>query len=321
MTKLAWDQSGDKLYETGVDKGVLYPQDTGDGSYPLGYVWNGLTAVTESPSGAAATPIYADNGKYLNLISAEEFAATIEAYTYPDEFAQCDGSAEIATGIVVNQQTRKPFGLAYRTVLGNDLDGNDYGYKLHLIYGALAAPSEKGFKTINDTPDAITFSWVVATTPVSVGGLKPTASLDVDSTKVDPTLLATLEGILFGTDGANARLPLPDEIATLFAGAAPDAIALSTIAPADDSSGALVTANIVLTFNNKIAHEAIVVASAGGTLIAGAKTWDTAKKVLTFNPTTNLDPSTTYLVTVAGVIDIYGHSLTTVIKNFETAGA
>ena len=217
MSKIVWDDAGKRLYETGVSHGVLYPQETG-GTYPKGVAWNGLTAVTESPSGAEATPLYADNIKYLNLMSAEEFGATIEAYTYPDEFAQCDGSAEIATGVVIGQQSRKVFGLSYKTILGNDTDGNDYGYKLHIIYGALAAPSEKGYATVNESPEAITFSWEVTTTPVSVTGFKPTASITIDSTKVDADKLAALEVILYGPDGETptvARLPLPDEIATL----------------------------------------------------------------------------------------------------------
>ena len=214
MSKLVWDKTGERYYETGVNQGVLYPQGP-DGTYPEGAAWNGLTAVTESPSGAEATPLYADNIKYLNLMSAEEFGATIEAYTYPDEFAQCDGSAEIATGVMIGQQNRKVFGLSYKTALGNDIDGTDYGYKLHLIYGALAAPSEKGYSTINDSPEAITFSWEVTTTPVAVAGFKPTASITIDSTKVDKTKLAALEAILYGSEEEEARLPLPDEVATL----------------------------------------------------------------------------------------------------------
>lgn len=212
--KIVWDDTGKRLYETGVSHGVLYPQETG-GTYLKGVAWNGLTAVTESPSGAEATPLYADNIKYLNLMSAEEFGATIEAYTYPDEFAQCDGSAEIAIGVVIGQQSRKVFGLSYKTALGNDIDGADYGYKLHLIYGALAAPSEKGYATINDSPEAITFSWEVTTTPITVTGFKPTASITIDSTKADETKLAALEAILYGGDATEARLPLPDEVATL----------------------------------------------------------------------------------------------------------
>ena len=214
MSKLVWDKTGERLYETGVKNGVLYPQAEG-GTYPKGVAWNGLTAVTESPSGAEATPLYADDIKYLNLISAEEFGATVEAYMYPDEFAECDGSAEIAPGVSIGQQARKAFGMSYKTVLGNDVDNNDHGYKLHLIYGALAAPSEKGYATINDSPEAITFSWELTTTPVSVNGFKPTASITIDSTKVNAEKLKALEDILYGTEEVEARLPLPDEIATL----------------------------------------------------------------------------------------------------------
>jgi hypothetical protein len=216
MAKLAWDTTGQRLYETGVRQGVLYIRDA-DGAYPAGVAWNGLTAVSESPSGAEVTPLYADDIKYLNLISAEEFGATVEAYTYPDEFAECDGSGAIAEGVYAGQQPRKSFGLAYRTVLGNDVELNDYGYKLHLIYGALAAPSEKSYATVNDSPEAITFSWEITTTPVALAGFKPTASITIDSTKVDASKLASLEDILFGSSTTEARLPLPDEIATLFA--------------------------------------------------------------------------------------------------------
>lgn len=218
MAKLVWDKTGERFYETGVEKGVLYPQVSG--AYPTGVAWNGLTAVTESPSGAEATPLYADNIKYLNLMSNEEFGATIEAYTYPDEFAECDGSAELSEGVRVGQQTRKTFGMSYVTRKGNDTEGTDHGYIIHLIYGALAAPSEKAYATINDSPEAITFSWEVSTTPVEVTGMKPTACITIDSTKVDAGKLATLEGKLYGTDepSGTPTLPLPDEIATIFAG-------------------------------------------------------------------------------------------------------
>lgn len=218
MSKLVWDQTGERLYETGVKNGVLYVQE--GGIYPAGVAWNGLTAVTESPSGAEATALYADDIKYLNLMSNEEFGATVEAYTYPDEFAECDGSASLATGVMLGQQKRKTFGLCYRTALGNDVDGSDYGYKLHIIYGALAAPSEKAYATINDSPEAITFSWELTTTPVQVEGYKPTASITIDSTKADPTQLAALEAILYGSEDTEARLPLPDEIKTLMTAAA-----------------------------------------------------------------------------------------------------
>lgn len=214
--RLVWDQTGEKLYETGVKNGVLYPQSS-EGTYPLGVAWNGLISVTESPSGAEKTPLYADDIKYVNLISAEEFGATIEAYTYPDEFAQSDGSAELSPGVTIGQQARKPFGMVYTTTIGNDVDSNDHGYKLHIIYGALASPSEKPYSSINDSPEAITFSWEVTTTPVPVAGHKPTASITIDSTKVDSVKLAALENILYGSDSADARLPLPDEIKTLMA--------------------------------------------------------------------------------------------------------
>ena len=211
MSKLVWDATGDRKYETGVRNGVLYVMGEG-GTYPKGVAWNGLTAVTESPSGAEATALYADDTKYLNLISAEEFGVTIEAYMYPDEFAECDGSATLAAGVTIGQQPRKTFGMSYRTVYGNDVDNESYGYKLHLIYGAVAAPSEKAYATINDSPEAITFSWEVKTTPVNVTGHKPTASLTIDSTKVDKAKLTKIEEILYGKDEVEARLPLPDEI-------------------------------------------------------------------------------------------------------------
>ena len=217
MSKLVWDETGKRYYETGVKNGVLYIPT--DGNYSKGVAWNGLTAVTESPSGAEPTALYADDIKYLNLISAEEFGATIEAYTYPDEFAACDGSAELATGVTIGQQNRKTFGLCYKTTLGNDVDGNNYGYKLHIIYGCVATPSEKAYASINDSPEAITFSWEVTTTPVSVNGFKPTASLVIDSTKAEAAKLTALEDILYGAEATEPRLPLPDEIATLMTAA------------------------------------------------------------------------------------------------------
>lgn len=218
MSKIVWDNAGERLYETGVKYGVLYPIGE-DGTYSLGVAWNGLTAVTESPSGAEATPLYADDIKYLNLVSTEEFGGTIEAYTYPEEFEQCDGSAALTKGVTIGQQARKVFGLCYRTTVGNDVLTNDYGYKLHLIYGALAAPSEKAYATINDSPEAITFSWEFSTTPVNVTGHKPTASIVIDSTKCDADKLKALEDILYGSEAEEARLPLPDEIKTLMTAA------------------------------------------------------------------------------------------------------
>ena len=213
MAKLVWDKTGERLYETGVKNGVLYPMV--DGAYPKGIVWNGLTAVTESPSGAEATALYADDIKYLNLMSAEEFGATVEAYTYPDEFAECDGSASLGTGVTIGQQPRKTFGMSYKTTVGNDVDNDNHGYKLHLIYGAMASPSEKAYSSINDSPEAITFSWELTTTPVNVTGFKPTASLTIDSTKIAPEKLAAIETLLYGDDSTDAKLPLPDEIAAI----------------------------------------------------------------------------------------------------------
>lgn len=221
MAKIVWDKTGERYYETGVKNGVLYPIGAG-GTYGSGVAWNGLTKVTESPSGAEATALYADDIKYLNLMSNEEFGATIEAYTYPDEFAECDGSANIGKGVTIGQQKRKSFGLSYRTTVGNDTDGSDHGYKLHLVYGCLASPSQKDYSTINDNPEAITFSWEVKTTPVSVDGFKPTSHIVIDSTKADAVKLKSLEDMLYGTDtedaGANPKLPLPNEIAQMFKG-------------------------------------------------------------------------------------------------------
>lgn len=217
--KLKWDQTGERKYQTGVEKGVLYPFN--NGTYPKGYAWNGLTAVTESPSGAEPSPLYADNIKYLNLISREDYAATIEAFMYPDEFGECLGYKEIAPGVIAKQQKRKQFGFSYQSRIGNDTEYEEYGYIIHLVYGCMAAPTEQAHNTINESPDAGTMSWSVSTTPVEVPGMKPTASIDIDSTKVDPTELATFEEILYGKEGesdtgTDARLPLPAELATIF---------------------------------------------------------------------------------------------------------
>ena len=220
MSRIKWNEAGTKTYETGVDRGVLYPMSN-TGTYPVGVPWQGLTGVSESPSGAEVSPIYADNNKYLNLVSTEEFGASVEAYTYPDEFAECDGSAEPTTGVVIGQQNRKTFGLCYRTLIGNDVENTEYGYKLHLVYGALAAPSEKSYQTVNDSPEAATFSWEISTTPVAVTGFKPTATVVIDSTKVDAAKLAAFEDIIYGKDAVGetpavvARLPLPNEVVTL----------------------------------------------------------------------------------------------------------
>lgn len=221
MSKLIWDATGERYYETGVKNGVLYVMDKG--VYGNGVAWNGLTAVTESPSGAEATALYADDTKYLNLMSNEEFGGTIEAYTYPDEFKECNGEAELTTGVSIGQQARKTFGFCYRTVIGNDTENNEYGYKLHLVYGALASVSEKAYATINDSPEAITFSWEFSTTPVAVEidgkTYKPTSIITIDSTKADETKLAALEAMLYGSESEEPTLPLPAEVYTMMKGA------------------------------------------------------------------------------------------------------
>lgn len=211
--KLVWDQSGEKIYETGVDRGVVYPQV--DGAYPAGAAWNGLTNVTLSPSGAEPSPLYANNRKYVNLMSLEELGGTIEAYMYPDEFAECNGLKELAPGVRLGQQKRKPFGFAFRTLIGNDEDGTAYGYKIHLVYGCLAKPSESSNATVNDSPEAKTMSFEFSTTPVEVDGYEPTASIEIDSTAVSESGLAALENVLYGSAETAARLPLPSEVATL----------------------------------------------------------------------------------------------------------
>jgi hypothetical protein len=218
MAEIVWDAPGTRVYETGVDHGVLYLPDV-TGAYNTGFAWNGLVSVSESPSGAEATPQYADNIKYLNLVSAEEFGATIEAFTYPDEFAQCDGTASPEEGLFIGQQRRKTFGLSYRTLIGNDIDATDHGYKLHLIYGALAAPTEKAYNTVNDSPEAITFSWELTTTPVAVPGFKPAAQLTLDSTKVSSVKMALIEDLLYGASASEPALPLPAEIISILAAA------------------------------------------------------------------------------------------------------
>lgn len=215
MSRLQWDAIGERLFETGTKKGVIYPVDSATKTYGKGIAWNGLTAVTESPSGAEANPMYADDIKYLNIYSAEEFGGTIEAYTYPDEFAILDGTAQLTSGVTIGQQPRKPFGFSYVTTLGNDTEGNDYGYKIHLIYGCMVSPSEKSYQTINDSPEPITFSWELSTTPVNVAGHKPTANVTIDSTKCNAAKLKAFEDILYGTETTDARLPLPDEVKEL----------------------------------------------------------------------------------------------------------
>jgi len=251
MAVLEWDQVGERRYETGVDHGVLYIPD-GGGAYTNGVAWNGLTSVTESPSGAEPNAQYADNIKYLNLFSAEEFSASIEAFTYPAEFEQFDGLAVPTPGVAVGQQRRGVFGLSYRTKVGNDIEGDDHGYKLHLVYGCQASPSEKAFNTINDSPEALTFSWDISTTPVAVTGLKPTSILTIDSTKVDADSLAALETILYGAPGVDPRLPLPDEVIAMFAG---DVVPLAPLAAPAFNAGTNTitipaTANVTYYNNN-----------------------------------------------------------------------
>ena len=272
MAELIWDASGDRLFETGVDKGVLYIP-TG-GVYSDGYAWNGLTAVTESPSGAEANAQYADNIKYLNLFSVEELGGTIEAFTYPDEFGQCDGTASPQQGVLVAQQNRSVFGLSYRTLLGNDQDGNDYGYKLHLLYGAQASPSEKAYATVNDTPEPITFSWEFTTTAVAVTGLKPTSLLVIDSTQVDSDNLTTLEEALYGTDLTDPRLPLPDEVIAMFAGT--PTVVTATEPSFTASTGAIVIPTVTgvryrRADTNAVVTGTVTISPAGASLVITAE--------------------------------------------------
>jgi hypothetical protein len=217
MSKLVWDAVGERRFETGIDRGVLFIPNT-SGVYDSGVAWNGLSKVTEKPTGASSNKQYADNQVYLNLVSTEQFEADLEAFTYPDEFGQCDGTAEPEPGVAIGQQSRKSFGLSYRTLVGNDVANTDLGYKIHLVYGASAAPSQKDFQTVNDNPAAIAFSWSITTTPVAVTGYKPTATLTIDSTKVNATALQTLEDTIYGTAGQDPRLPTPDEVLAMFSG-------------------------------------------------------------------------------------------------------
>ncbi len=235
MAVLSWDNTGERLYRTGVDRGVLYIPN--NGIYDIGYAWNGLTAVTESPSGAEPTALYADNIKYLTLMSAEDYGITIEAYTFPVQFALCDGTAQTSAGVFVGQQPRKPFGFSWRTRLGNDVEGSDFGYEIHLVWGGLASPAERAFETINDTPDAITLSWEVSTTPVSATGYKPVASMTIDSTKVTAAALTQLENALYGTAGPSPRLPSPDEVIAMFTGSAPTSV--TPTAPTATAAGVI----------------------------------------------------------------------------------
>lgn len=272
MTTLTWDASGDRLFETGVDRGALYILY--GGVYSNGYAWNGLTGVTESPSGAEANAQYADNIKYLNLYSVEELGGTIEAFTYPDAFGLCDGTASPEQGVLVAQQNRRVFGLSYRTLLGNDQDGNDYGYKIHLLYGAQASPSEKAYATVNDTPEPITFSWEFTTTPVPVTDLKPTSLLVIDSTQVDADNLATLEDALYGTDLTDPRLPLPDEVIAMFAGTP---TVVTATEPSFVSSTGVITIPVVTGVRyrradtNAVVTGTVTISPAGASLVITAE--------------------------------------------------
>ena len=317
MAKLQWDKDGERYYETGVSQGTLYVKD-GTG-YKTGVAWNGLTAVTESPSGAESTPLYADNIKYLNLLSAEEFGATVEAYTYPDEFGECDGSAELITGVSIGQQGRKSFGLAYKTLLGNDASGTDYGYKLHIIYGAQAAPSEKAYATVNDSPEAITFSWELTTTPVNVAGHKPTANITIDSTKADKAKLKALEDILFGSESSDPRLPLPDEIATIFNKGTTINPITAESNPTSGNSTLAKTGPIKITFNNVVnKYSVTLMKAADGTVAQVNSALDSTKKILTITPKSALEASTKYFLSISNVSDIYGQSLETKVFNYTT---
>lgn len=315
--KLEWDAVGQRIAEAGVKNGVLYPMVAG--VYGAGVAWNGLTSIGEAPTGAEASPFYADNQKYLEIMSAEEFAGTIGCYTYPDAFKSCVGEGSLTSGIVIGQQTHTKFGFSYRTEIVNDTEGVDFGYKIHLVYNCLAGISSKDHTTINDSPAFEEMSFDFTATKVNVTDAAPTAHLIIDSTKVDSATLAAFETILYGAAGVDPRLPLPDEIKALFAGGAPSALALSSIVPADAATGVAVAANIVFTFNNKINTEEIVVMSAAGAIVSGSRAWDADGKVLTFDPTTNLSGATTYLVAIAGVEDIYGQTLANTVKKFTTA--
>lgn len=282
MAALVWDLVGERFYETGVDHGVLYiPDDTG--LYSTGVAWNGLTTVTESPSGAEPNAQYADNIKYLNLISVEEFGATVEAFTYPDEFQQFDGLGVPAPGVVVGQQPRKTFGLSYRTRIGNDSVGDAYGYKLHLVYGCIATPSEKAYNTINDSPEAIAFSWTISTTPVPVTGYKPTALIVVDSVEVSASGLQALEAELYGGTGGEAQLPLPDEVITLLGGTATPATGATEGAPGTwTPAGATPPADVAALQASGIVASPATVWTTGNYMqtgtagVAGQAHWDSA---------------------------------------------
>lgn len=296
MTKLLWDQTGQRIYEAGVDHGVLYIPNT-LGVYDMGHAWNGLTAVTESPSGAESNKQFADNIPYLNLLSAEEFGGTIEAFTYPDAFGQCDGTAEPEIGVVIGQQTRKTFGMSYRTRVGNDIEQTDYGYKIHLVYGALAAPSEKNYQTINDSPEATALSWEFTTTPVEVGTIggtayKPTATLVVDSTKVNATALAALEDLLYGTVGSDPELPTPAEVIALFAGTVTE---VETVAPTYNSSTDIITIPSVTGVVYSVSGVGVVPSGAYGPITEDTVVTAAPAPGYSFTPTSDTDWTIEYV--------------------------
>ena len=317
MSKILWDQIGEKLAESGVDRGVLFPLN--GATYVAGVGWNGLTSVNEAPTGAEPSPFYADNRKYIELMSEEEFAGSIGCYTYPPEFQACLGEVELSAGVVIAQQSHKKFGFAYRTRIVNDTTGFDYGYKLHLVYNAQAGVSTRDHATANESPEVEELSFDFTTTKIDVTGGKPTAKLTIDSSKVDPAKLAALELILYGNVGVDPRLPSPDEVATIFTAAAPAALALTTSVPADAATAIVVSANIVLTFNNKILEESIVLTTQAGVIVPFARSWDVNRKILTIDPTANLTAATSYNIVVAGVADIYNQTLAPVVRKFTTA--
>lgn len=286
MSRLVWDKVGERIYETGVDRMALYRYDTETHTFKNPVAWNGITAFNESPSGAEPSPLWADNIKYLNLMSAEQYGATLEAYTYPDEFEECDGSKELAPGVMIGQQSRKLFALCYRTLLGNDTEGTDLGYKLHIVYNCLASPSERGHATVNDSPEAANPSWEISTTPVDVAGSKPTATVVIDSTKVDAETLAAFEDLLYGTADTEGRLPFPTEVATFFGGASGASIELNrhslnlveddtyTLVPTVTPAGQTVTWTSGSSSIATVSNGVVTAAGAGNTIITASITKD-----------------------------------------------
>lgn len=292
MARLVWDQISEHFYETGVDRCVMYPQSSA-GTYPKGYAWNGFSKVSESPSGAEATAIYANNKKYLNLISVEEYGGTLEAYTYPDEFAECDGSKKVAEGLYAGQQTRKAFGLCYRTILGNDTERDEYGYKLHIVYNALVSPSSKEHSTVNDSPEAVNMSWEFKSTAVEVEGMRPVCTLEIDSTKTDPVKLAALEAVLYGSENADASLPLPAEVIAILGGSATPSIRLNTsalnlvVGGSETLVATTVPADAVVVWSTRdgdtatVANGVVSAVAAGDTVIEATITVDNVEYVAT----------------------------------------